>query len=232
MTFKILSALLASCALLYSHLALASITYIYSGNKFDEAYAHVPGPQDSNADAVITQQIWELRQQQLDFKLDTPVALPAGWSSFDQRGIYGELAGALIADGTDSISWNLIHPELGMSGYATLGSTPPSAPVTNGGVYVSIHVNMQQIIDAWEISYAYYYDYGQPTWAMYESQSLRISSNTGDEVSFATGDQDRSAWRSGYNRTPGVWSVVPEPTTSAMLLSGLGALVWLRRRAT
>jgi hypothetical protein len=241
MTLKLLAG--ALIALGFSQAALADVTYTYTGAKFNDVTVltindpEVP-PEIALGQSAAAKAI--LLNDQLGFTLKTPVYMPAGWTTIDYTGVYGQLAAPLATLpplGYDaSVSWTVTNTAWTSQGTVQLDNVFAYDPWLDSKLSLSVHVGAGNAIDAWTISIVPGEAWGPPTFDI----AVGSSSITGDTLLY------EFAANHGYQRkeaavtTAGTWALsgspitaVPEPGTAAMLLAGLaltGAMLRKQKR--
>lgn len=235
-----LTKLLAVCVLAWPCVALADVTYTYTGAKFDNVNVvtiqdpEVP-PAVSEAASAAAKAV--LLNDQIGLTLTTPIYLPQGWTALDPTGIYGALAAPLydhqaINPGS-GVSWTFTNSAMGGAGQIALDNVGSFDPWSDSALRVSVHVSAGNVIDAWEISFAPGEMYGPPNWDV----GMSSSSSTGDTLLYEFGAAHFYQRREAATDTIGSWTIsgspvtaVPEAGAATMLLAGLGAMAALRRR--
>jgi hypothetical protein len=238
MTPRLFSCALAAAVLSLSQPALADVSYVYTGAKFDNVNVltiqdpEVP-PEIALAQSAAAKAI--LLNDRIGITLTTPVAIPTGWSSIDQTGVYGELSAPLAAlqasNPGSGVNWTLTNTAFGGQGHIGLFNTID--PWLDSRLSVSLHVNAGHAIDAWEITLLPGLDYGPPNWDI----AVGSSSAQGDSLLYEFGAAHYYQRREAATSSIGDWTVsgspVPEASATSMLLAGLaltGALLRQRQR--
>jgi MYXO-CTERM domain-containing protein len=228
---------MAAAALLFVPLAaLADVTYSYTGNVFDHATAHVAWedqpPEDVAANSAALRD--KLLQDKVTISFTTPIYLAGGWSTFSSTGGYtGAMATALqdyagANGGNPGLSWSVNTSIFTGNGTIPLFGSSPNDLNFDSRITMSVHVDSNLQIDAWQLTMAPGYALTEFGWR----QALTSSSTSGDSVHFENAYRHYEEQQDAANASAGVWAVsaVPEASSAVLLLAGLAAIGMRRRR--
>ncbi|MRX08770.1 hypothetical protein GJ697_13070 [Pseudoduganella sp. FT25W] len=239
MALRLITTALAAIVVGIAQPAFADVTYSYTGAKFDNVKVltifdpEVP-PENALAESARVKAI--LLNDQINITLTTPVYIPAGWTTFDYTGVYGELGVALWSlqpsNPGAGVGWTLTNSAFGGSGHIQVENIFNYDPWMDSRLSVSLHVGAGNTIDAWEITMLPGDAYGPPTWDI----KMGSSSTTGDTLLYEFGAAHGYQRQEAATSTIGNWTVagpVTEPGPATLMLGGLAALglILKKRRA-
>lgn len=204
----------AACMIFFSATASAAYQYEYTGNPFTTIFnSHILLPDPPY--------VWEvsLPQQEYISVVFTSNTLLTTSSTFSD--ITGFSITAVNPDNTRK----LLYP----SPFPTdpSGHVPGMGDMVYNGVFTISSVDANGLPTGWNISIDH--NYHAPTGRF--TQTF-IQTSTNQELTFG-GYEGFTDYHGELNNNPGTWrvaSVVPEPETYSMLLSGLGLIVYAARR--